>query len=94
MEECLLEYNIDMQSYVSSQRVVSNCNEIGFINQGTSTVVINSAIVLAPQGSWSNNGNMKETDRTPYTLTFQGDPATTTNYCVVTRKLYLRMEIK
>lgn len=88
---CLNEYNIDMQTYTQSGKIVSDCNGIEFINQGTSNLVINSALKLAPQGSWSSDGNELETDRTPYTITFDN---TGINNCVVNRKNYLNMEIK
>ena len=87
---CLYEYNIDMQTYTQSGKIVADCNGIEFINVGTSNVLINSTLPLAPQGSWSVDGNSLETDRTPYTITFDN---TGINNCVVNRKLYLKMEI-
>lgn len=88
--QCLDEYNNDFQTYVQSGQVLANCAEITFINQGTSSVVINSTLTLTTNQSLSCNGNRYEFDRTPYTIRFDN---TGMNNLVVIRKYYLNQSV-
>lgn len=73
-------------------QVPSNCNEMTFVNQGASTVVINQVFRLYPgtpgsvQGdSITFDGKPGEIDVTIYEISFEGGGA---NNCVVFRKNY------
>jgi hypothetical protein len=79
------EYNVNFASYVQSQFVDSNCSEILFINNGTSNVLLNSTLVLAPNASFSGDGKAGEIDVTRYNIVFAPGGI---NNCVVVRKFY------
>lgn len=66
-------------------RVTSNCANIAFYNAGTSTVVIASAITIAPGVLFSMDGKENEMDTTLYQIAFTGGGI---NNCVVIRKEY------
>lgn len=79
------DYSNEFQSYVVASVVESNCNEMVFINNGSTTAVLNSFNIL-PGASLSISGNGGETDVTNYDLSFIG---TSGNRVDVIRKRYV-----
>lgn len=79
-------YNNSFQVYNQSNQVFANCAEILFINQGTSTVMLNNSIILLPTQAFGGDGKPGETDQTTYIITFTGAG---TNSCAVVRKIYV-----
>jgi hypothetical protein len=90
--QCLDSYNNDIQTYNAGGKILANCAEIAFINQGTSNVLINNALMLAPNASIGFNGNRYEFDTTPYSIIFQNTGAQVNN-CVVIRKYYIKQSV-
>jgi len=80
----LIKYRIDFQNIYKGQQVESNCNEIGFKNLGTATVMVGSVPLLSNQ-SFTVNGNLGEIDITVYNIQFQGG----TKNLLITRKMYV-----
>lgn len=64
-----INYLVDVQNYVDSQRIESNCNGILFYNTGTVTVTVQGFPIL-PGSSWGVDGNWGEFDTTYYTVAF------------------------
>jgi hypothetical protein len=65
------EYRNDILTYTANNSVRSDCADITFYNSGTDIVIINSAIVLFSNGSFTLNANAGEIDRTIYNFKFQ-----------------------
>jgi hypothetical protein len=74
------KYRIEIQQYQQNYNVISQCNNITFINNGTINVQINQ-FTLVPNASLSIGGNENEIDTTIYNVSFQG--ATNGNLIVI-----------
>jgi len=74
------KYRIEIQQYQQNYNVISQCNNITFINNGTINVQINQ-FTLVPNASLSIGGNENEIDSTIYNVSFQG--ATNGNLIVI-----------
>jgi hypothetical protein len=79
-------YKVDCLNYNNNGQVRSDCADIIFINTGTSSVIINAALILAPGQSFTFAANAEEIDRTIYTYSFSGAG---TNSITVFRKVYI-----
>ena len=77
-------YNIEIGQYQQNTNIISNCNNITFINTGTISVQVNTFTIVAG-ASLSIGGNENEIDRTIYNINFQG---ATNGNVVVIRKIY------
>jgi hypothetical protein len=74
------KYRIEIQQYQQNYNVISQCNNITFINNGAINVQINQ-FTLVPNASLSIGGNENEIDITVYNVSFQG--ATNGNLIVI-----------
>ena len=81
------EYRNDILTYTSNNSVRSDCADITFYNSGLDTVIINSAVVIFANGSFTLNANAGEIDRTIYNFRFEG--ANTNQQLTVIRKTYV-----
>jgi hypothetical protein len=77
-------YRIDIGQYQQNINIISDCNNITFINTGTIDVQVNTFTIVAG-ASLSIGGNAEEIDRTIYTINFQG---ATNGNVVVIRKIF------
>ena len=80
-------YKIDILNLVIDGQVRSDCADITFFNQGTTDVILNSAITITPGNSLSLTANNAEIDRTIYQFRFSNLPGI--NKFVVFRKIYI-----
>jgi hypothetical protein len=80
------KFYVETKVFYSSQNIESNCNDITFINQGTTNFTIMDVLIL-PNQSLRITGNTGEIDTTTYTLTFDTS-ISTGNLCTVIRKLF------
>lgn len=80
------KFYIETKVFYTSQNISSDCNDITFINQGTTNFTIQDVILL-PNQSLRISGNAGEIDTTQYILTFD-TLVSTGNLCTVIRKLY------
>lgn len=78
------QYKIELNQYQQNYNIVSNCNNITFINTGAIAVQINQFTLVAG-ASLSIGGNANEIDTTIYTVSFSG--ATNGNLTVI-RKIF------
>jgi Na+-transporting NADH:ubiquinone oxidoreductase subunit NqrF len=77
------KYKIEFTQYNDQNiQVISNCNAITFINNGTLAIVINSILEIPAGGSIAIEGNENEIDVTTYNLVVR-------DTCIVLRKLFL-----
>jgi len=74
------KYRIEIQQYQQNYNVVSQCNNITFINTGSINVQINQ-FTLVPNASLAIGGNENEIDTTIYNVSFQG--ATNGNLIII-----------
>jgi len=81
------EYKNDILTYTQNNYVKSDCADITFYNSGSDTVIINSAVVIFPNGSFTLNANAGEIDRTIYNFRFEG--TNTNQQLTVIRKTYV-----
>jgi hypothetical protein len=81
------EYSNDILTYTANNSVRSDCADITFYNSGYDNVIINSAIVIFPNGSFTLNANAGEIDRTIYNFKFEG--ANNLQQLTVIRKTYV-----
>ena len=81
-----IQYKIDFLSLTSNQAVRSDCADITFFNNGTSTVILNSALRIPPNGNISFTANAGELDTTIYNISFTGAG---NNLVTVFRKIYV-----
>lgn len=79
-------YKVDFLNLTSNQAVKSDCADITFYNLGTSTVLLNSALPIPPNGFISFQANAGEIDVTIYNITFTGAGS---NLALVARKIYV-----
>ena len=80
------KFYIETKVFYTSQNISSDCNDITFINQGTTNFTIQDVILL-PNQSLRISGNAGEIDTTQYILTFD-TLVSTGNLCTVIRKLF------
>lgn len=80
------KFYIETKVFYTSQNIESNCNDITFINQGTTNFTIMD-VELLPNQSLRISGNNGEIDTTIYILTFS-TLVSTGNLCTVIRKLF------
>ena len=80
------KFYVETKVFYTSQNIESNCNDITFINQGTTNFTIMDVLIL-PNQSLRITGNTGEIDTTTYTLTFDTS-ISTGNLCTVIRKLF------
>lgn len=82
----MIQYKIDTLNLTSDGSVKSDCADITFFNSGTTTIVLNNSLSIAPGTSISITANKDEIDRTIYTYYFTG---VGTNILIVFRKIYI-----
>lgn len=82
------KYKNDFLNYYADTAVKSNCADITFINQGSTNVTINSALLLRPGNSITFSANAGELDLTIYNAAFTASPGLV-NVLVVIRKIYI-----
>jgi hypothetical protein len=80
------KFYIETKVFYQSQNIGSDCNDITFINQGTTNFSINDVLIF-PNQSLRITGNAGEIDTTEYSLVFDIS-INTGNLCTVIRKLY------
>ena len=80
------KFYIETKVFYTSQNIESNCNDITFINSGTTNFTIMD-VELLPNQSLRISGNNGEIDTTIYILTFS-TLVSTGNLCTVIRKLF------
>ena len=80
------KFYIETKVFYTSQNIESDCNDITFINQGTTNFTIMDVLLL-PNQSLRITGNNGEIDTTTYILTFN-TLISTGNLCTVIRKLF------
>ena len=78
------KFKIEINQYQQNFNLISNCNNITFINVGTIDVQINQFILVAG-ASLQIGGNENEIDTTVYNASFSG--ATNGNLIVI-RKIF------
>ena len=80
------KFYIETKVFYTSQNIESDCNDITFINSGTTNFTIMD-VELLPNQSLRISGNNGEIDTTIYILTFT-TLVSTGNLCTVIRKLF------
>jgi hypothetical protein len=80
-------YYVETKVYYTTANIGSECNDITFINGGTTNLVI-ADVPLLPNQSLRISGNRGELDTTQYQLSFT-TPINTGNLLIVIRKLYI-----
>jgi hypothetical protein len=80
------KYYIEVKDFYTSQKVSSDCNEISFINTGTTNLTV-EGILLVPNQSLRIQGNIGEIDTTQYDIIFT-NLVNTGNKLTIIRKLY------
>lgn len=83
----LQRYYVETKVYYTTANIGSDCNDITFINAGTTNLVI-AEVPLLPNQSLRISGNRGEIDTTQYQLSF-ATPINTGNQLIVIRKLYI-----
>lgn len=81
------QFYVETKVYYTTANIGSQCNDITFINGGTTALVI-ADVPLQPNQSLRISGNRGELDTTQYQLTF-ATPINTGNLLIVIRKLYI-----
>lgn len=81
------KYYVETKVFYTTASIGSECNDITFINNGTTALVI-ADVPLQPNQSLQISGNRGEIDTTLYQLTF-ATPINTGNQLIVIRKLYI-----
>ena len=81
------KYYVETKVFYTTANIGSDCNEITFINGGTTALVV-ADIPLQPNQSLRISGNRGEIDTTQYQLSFT-TPVNTGNLLFVIRKLYI-----
>jgi len=77
-------YKVEFMQYSNQNiQIISNCNAITFINNGTTyPIIINNILEIPVGGSIAIEGNADEIDTTTYNLTVHES-------CIVLRKIFL-----
>jgi len=81
------QYKNDILTYTDNNSVRSDCADITFYNSGQDNVIINSAVVIFPNGSFTLNANAGEIDRTVYNFKFLN--VANLKQLTVIRKIYV-----
>jgi hypothetical protein len=81
------QYKNDILTYTSNNSVRSDCADITFYNSGQDTIIINSAVVIFANGTFTLNANANEIDRTIYNFKFEG--LSNNKQLTVIRKIYI-----
>jgi hypothetical protein len=81
------KYYVETKVFYTTANVGSDCNEITFINNGTTNLNV-ADVPLGPNQSLRISGNRGEIDTTQYNVTF-ASPINTGNQLIVIRKLYI-----
>lgn len=76
---------IQIEPIVTTKLVPSDCNAMIFINQGSSVVVLDSLLSIAPGQHFSVPGEVFEILKKQWQVSFSG---TGTNNLVIIRKIY------
>lgn len=82
----LQKFYIEIKQFYTSQKVSSDCNEITFLNTGSTNVTV-SGVLLVPNQSLAISGNAGEIDTTQYDIVFS-TLVSTGNQLTIIRKLY------
>lgn len=80
------KYYVETKVFYTTANIASDCNDITFINSGSTTLNID-AVILLPNQSLRISGNRGEIDTTQYNVTF-ASPSAVGNQLIVIRKLY------
>jgi len=80
------KFYIETKVFYQSQNIGSDCNDITFINSGSTSFTINDVLLL-PNQSLRISGNANEIDTTEYVLVF-ATAINVGNLCIIIRKLY------
>lgn len=78
------KYRLIFENYNDNYRLISNCNAMTFINNGTATLYVNN-FPIAAGASLATEGNENEEDVTEYNINFGG----TLGDLWVIKKIYL-----
>ena len=81
----LRKFGLDFTNYTITQQAKTNCNSLQVINNGTSNVSINNALVLIGGQTFTVEGNNDEILVDILTITFDNLGI---NSCVIIRKTY------
>ena len=81
------KYYVETKVFYTTANIGSDCNEITFINGGTTALVI-ADVPLQPNQSLRISGNRGDIDTTQDQLAF-ATPVNTGNLLIVIRKLYI-----
>lgn len=81
------QFYVETKVYYTTANIGSQCNDITFINSGTTNLVV-AEVPLLPNQSLRISGNRGELDTTQYNVTF-ATPINTGNQLIVIRKLYI-----
>ena len=84
--EPLQKYYVETKVFYTTANIGSDCNDITFINSGSTNLNID-AVTLLPNQSLRISGNRGEIDTTQYNVTFVS-PSAVGNQLIVIRKLY------
>jgi hypothetical protein len=87
----LIPYVMNYGAVDRPSSIPAQANAIVFINQGTSTAIINGFLRLDPSQSHSVDGNEGEWDNSNYVITFDTTIGTS-NYLVIIRKVYQQLQ--
>lgn len=82
---CIQKYFNDIVSVYDNKILESNCNEVAFINMGTTAALLNYVLPLGAGQSISFDGKKDEMDTTRYNISF---PAGTGGQVYMIRKVY------
>jgi hypothetical protein len=80
------KFYIETKFFYTNQKISSECNDITFLNTGTTNVEV-EGILLLPNQSLRIQGNIGELDTTEYQINF-ATLISTGNKLAVLRKLY------
>jgi hypothetical protein len=81
------KFYIETKDYYTTANIGSDCNDITFINKGTTNLVV-ANVPLFPNQSLRIQGNRGEIDTTQYQANF-ATSIDTGNLLIVIRKLYI-----
>ena len=85
--EVFQKYYVETKVFYTTANIGSDCNEITFINSGTTALIVDN-VPLQPNQSLRISGNRGEIDTTQYQVSF-ATPVNVGNQLIVIRKLYI-----
>lgn len=85
--QALQKYYVEVKIFYTTANIGSECNEITFINNGTTPLVV-ANVPLQPNQSLRISGNRNEIDTTQYQIAF-ATPVNVGNQLIVIRKMYI-----